>query len=89
MYNALTNDNNVLSQATIKISDYSLLNSALESINNLNNSEIKNDYNLPINLNGVTVTWSGENVVNNVLKYIAPQQNTKETLTAVLTLGEL
>lgn len=86
---ALTNKDLVLSEAYITISEYSALNSAIDMVNNLDQMTVENDYDLPIIKNGVSISWSGNNVVDNVLKYIKPTNNTTETLTAILKIGEI
>lgn len=89
MYNALTNEGNVLSEAIISISDYILLDNATTYINNLDQLKIYSDYNLPTTINGVSVKWSGDNITNNILSYASPENDIIEIIKAELSIGSL
>lgn len=89
MHNAVTSSENVLSQATIRQSDLLKINSAKNELANLDNVSINKDYTLPTNINGVSISWTGENVNGNIVTYIEPDSNFTNALTATLTIGDL
>ena len=89
MHNALSVTDNVLSQATIKVSDQSKMNKAKATLADIDTISIDKDYNLPNNVSGVEISWSGDNVVDSTLKYIKPTSNFTDVLTATLTIGNL
>lgn len=89
MYNALTNTDNVLSEARISISQQTLLESATDYINNLDQLEISSNYYLPTNFNGVNISWNGDNVDGNLLEYTSPDKDRYLFLTATLSIGAL
>ena len=47
------------------------------------------NYTLPTSFNGVSISWEGDNVTNNIVNYISPTSNFSNSLTATLTINEL
>ena len=89
MYNALSVNDNVLSQATISISEYALLNDTVEYVESLDGLTFKSNYSLPTYYGNATINWAGNNVNNNILTYTSPSENEYYFLTATITLGDL